>query len=287
MKEQRELEDYLQFFGLKQLLPVLKQLNIDTLKRLGETNLDDIRNAASESDPSIVITAHDARLLTEKSIKKFRENMHAEMQQMLAKRGESGHLVFLSHFKHEAGTEAALMRSELEQLICDEQDSTSRFGVPVFLDSEDLNDLEDVQKQVQCSHNVALLLTRNVLTRPWCLVEIVTAIQMNIPVIPVQLEKKGNQFEFPGTDFYNDLKEGRVLDEGAVEVLRSCNIDLELIESSIKQVFKRIAVGYSPHKPGNIRRAELQELLRQLQHYRKGSDPDERKHYGFALSVGG
>ena len=50
------------------------------------------------------------------------------------------------------------------------------FRSPVFLDSEDLVDLLTLKEHVQNSHNLMLLLTNNVLLRPWCLVEIVTAL---------------------------------------------------------------------------------------------------------------
>merc|ERR1719277_1298889 len=75
------------------------------------------------------------------------------------------HLVFLSHFKVEAGTEAALIHSELEKALLEELDTDTFDRTPIFLDSEDLYDLEDLQQHVRASNNLVVILTRNVLTR--------------------------------------------------------------------------------------------------------------------------
>merc|ERR1719157_311183 len=101
------------------------------------------------------------------------------MQSMFCVRGSRDtHFAFLSHYKVEAGTEAALMRSELEQIINDtEGHPAQNLDVPIFLDSEDLTDLVLLMEAVQKSHNLVLILTKGVLTRPWCLVEIVVAVQ--------------------------------------------------------------------------------------------------------------
>merc|ERR1712012_549996 len=93
----------------------------------------------------------------------------------------SQHLIFLSHFKLEAGTEAALMRAELEHVLRAEGSvAMETFNAPIFLDSEDLYDLEDLQARVRQSHNLVLLLTHRVLSRPWVLVELVTAVSSSV-----------------------------------------------------------------------------------------------------------
>jgi len=172
------------------------------------------------------------------------------------------HMVFLSHHKDEAGTEAALMRTEMALMIAQDPNSSfHNFQVPVFLDTEDLTDLQVLQQHVRMSHNIALLLTKDVLTRPWVIVEIVTAVQEGVRVIPVKLEKGNREFEFPNQDFYNSVLNGTFLPEGGMALLNECGIEPEEVEQALRTVFKRIAIPFSPHRKETIRRAELHALM--------------------------
>ena len=49
-----------------------------------------------------------------------------------------------------------------------------------FLDSDDLGDLADLCDHVRESDTLVLLQTKNVLTRPWCVVERMTALPMRM-----------------------------------------------------------------------------------------------------------
>jgi len=171
------------------------------------------------------------------------------------------HFIFLSHYKLEAGTEAALMHAELENLIQQLDHSAKRCEVPIFLDSENLLNLDQLKRHVEQSHSVALLLTKGVLSRPWCLVEIVTAFRKGIPVLPVKVDKIGTEFSFPDDAFYKALSDGEVLDPRDLELVARCGIDLTELENSIKYVFKHIAVTYSPHSDKKSRLGEVQKLL--------------------------
>ena len=64
---------------------------------------------------------------------------------------------------------------------------TEALGVPVFLDSDDLLDLRDLCTQVAKSDVLLLFLTRDLLTRPWCLIEIHTALSNNVPIVAVRV----------------------------------------------------------------------------------------------------
>jgi hypothetical protein len=64
---------------------------------------------------------------------------------------------FLSHFKREAATEARM----LQQVLTDD------LQCPVFIDSDDLKDLNRLQQHVRESDVLVLLLTTSFLTRPW------------------------------------------------------------------------------------------------------------------------
>jgi hypothetical protein len=173
------------------------------------------------------------------------------------------HLVFLSHYKKEAGTEASLMRADMLQIIS-ESDTFAMgrlFEVPVFLDSEDLTNLPSLKRQVLHSHNLALLLTEGVLTRPWCLIEVVMANQFDIPVIPIEVNKPGIKFQYPDAKWYERLLAGKILTRQDMEILTSYKVNLHDVSVALKAVFQNIVQVYSPHRQADIRHLELGYIL--------------------------
>ena len=93
---------------------------------------------------------------------------------------------FLSHFKIEAATEARWLQQELEAVL----------GERCFLDSDDLMDLSRLQEHVRESNCILLLQTRSVLTRPWCLIELMTAIESRVPIVGVSITSGQSPYDF-------------------------------------------------------------------------------------------
>ena len=60
-------------------------------------------------------------------------------------------------------------------------------GAPCFLDSDNLQMLTDLLEHVKESDVLVLLQTKGLLTRPWCLLEIVTAIKNHIPIVAINI----------------------------------------------------------------------------------------------------
>jgi hypothetical protein len=175
---------------------------------------------------------------------------------------KDGHLLFLSHCKKDAGTEATLMHEGIVQMIEEEPAHPGNsFSSPAFIDSEDLIDLSNLKKSVIASHNLVLLLSPELLYRPWCLVEIVTALQNGVTIVPVEIQRPGLSFRYPDESFYEAYGRGEGLTEGAVQLLKEEGIALEDLTMYIRQVFLKIALPYSPHKSGHIRQAELAVIL--------------------------
>jgi len=133
---------------------------------------------------------------------------------------------------------------------------------PIFVDSEDLQDLDDLLSHVTNSNSVVLLLTPGVLLRPWCLLELVTAIQHGIKIVPVEVQRPGIQYAYPDENFYRDIACGGVLDQDSFDFLEDQDIDKDLLIDSLRQVFRKIACPYSPHKSNNIRQAEIVDILK-------------------------
>merc|ERR1719330_388185 len=166
------------------------------------------------------------------------------------------HYIFLSHYKLEAGTEASLIRAELERLLeMDETRPADGVQNPVFVDSEDLDDLASLQNHVRYSRNIVLLLTKGVLTRPWCLIELATAAQAGIPIHLVKVSKRGSEFEYPDEVFYHNLEAGEILDAAGKKSLAKAGYELKHVVQILRQVFNKIAVPYSPHGQAAIRKA--------------------------------
>lgn len=258
----RDLKIYLQEKQLERLGPLLLHLECKNLDQLARLDLASLRHAL-EVHGEDALTDEEAWSLRAVEVQAFLTNTISLVLRGVKTEARGEYLFFLSHYKLEAGTEAALMRTELEQLLREDNQELRSSDSLVFLDSEDLLTLEHLQEQVRGSQYLALLLTTNVLTRPWVLVEIVTALRAGVQVVPVELQKNGNDFEFPDEAFYQSLLDSSLLGDDGTSMLRSHQIEpLDVVEA-LKQVFQRIAVPYSPHRPESIRRAELKALLRQ------------------------
>mmetsp|Transcript_126349 Transcript_126349/g.365742 ORF Transcript_126349/g.365742 Transcript_126349/m.365742 type:complete len:1077 (+) Transcript_126349:55-3285(+) len=255
----RDLRLFLRRQDLDWLEPELLSLQIFSLEQLKQVDLAELKETLSRTGQSFTQEEQDS--ISPEAISAFLATVAMEFKSRVREAQHfQGYILFLSHYKVEAGTEAALMRTELEQIL---GESTGSSENSVFLDSEDLTTLAHLQDAVRKSRNVALLLTANVLTRPWVLVELATAHAEGIPVLPVALAKEGNAFAFPDQAFFDSLLDGSLLGEVGSGVITDCGFTMETVVEALRQVLKRIALPYSPHRPASIRRAELSALIQQ------------------------
>ncbi|CAK0870053.1 unnamed protein product [Prorocentrum cordatum] len=175
------------------------------------------------------------------------------------------HYIFISHHKAGGGTEATLMQEALERIIDNDPENPGYHMIaPVFLDSEDLTDLSDLKGHVRNTMNLVLLLTEEVLKRPWVLIEIATAHQTGVHIVPVEIYKRDDKtpFKYPDETFYRKLCSGELLTEADNKLIRDEGISVHDLEKALRHVFKKIALPFSPHKSGSVREAELSDLLR-------------------------
>ena len=93
---------------------------------------------------------------------------------------------FVSHMKAEASMEARFVQGELE----------TAFGQRIFLDSDDLRTLSDLTTHVCESDVLVLVQSKSVLTRPYCLLELLTACQHGVPIVGVCLSKHSFPYDF-------------------------------------------------------------------------------------------
>ena len=149
---------------------------------------------------------------------------------------------FISHMKHEAAMEARFVQSEMESLT----------GKRCFLDSDDLKDLNHLTDHVLKSEVLVLIQSRSVLHRPWCLIELVTAVNAGIPIIGVSLEGRPDAaYSFESArELLGSLDEKlEALTPGATATLREHQIDLVeaawLLSSTLPRI---ISVSSRPHE---------------------------------------
>jgi hypothetical protein len=269
-----ELEAYLKEHRCLHLLEPMRQYGIIAIDDINENA---VNRMLANSD--MHLSEQELDVLSDRQVQAFKELVKSNLQQLLEhhtpspSKGHSEHLCFISHYKLEAGTEASLMQDGLHNFIKeDERSSGHTFERPVFIDTEDLRDLNDLETFVQRSHNLILLLTKNVLTRPWCLLEILFARKHSTTVVPVEIQRRDASFDYPDEAFFASLKDGTLLDFEAEAMLRKEGFSLEDVEKSLRQVFKKIALPFSPHKSTNVREAELRDILK-VCHLREGGSP--------------
>jgi len=179
--------------------------------------------------------------------------------------GPQDHFAFISHYKSEAGAEATLMQDALEMMLRrDTANAAGEFKSCIFIDSEDLIDLSRLLDHVKGSLALILLLTPGVLSRPWCLLEIVAAKRARRSYVPVVIVRPGLRYQFPDEDFYRRLHRDEIIAEGAEgrKFLAEHGVHLDEVEEAIRSIFKMIALPYSPHKTTKVREAEVGDILK-------------------------
>lgn len=190
------------------------------------------------------------------------------------------HFIFMSHYKVEAGTEATLIRDSLLPILKEDlRHCANNFRTPIFIDSEDLIDLTRLKEHVEKSISLVLLLTPDVLSRPWCLIEIVTAVRSKVNLVPVEVQRDGCEYQYPTEDYYSALIAGESLNEASVGILEQEGISLWDVEQAIRQVFLKIASPFSPHKTKAVREAELRDIFKRCNENLEQAGPISNPSY--------
>eukprot|EP00299_Pterocystis_sp_00344_P012858 c6233_g1_i1.p1 GENE.c6233_g1_i1~~c6233_g1_i1.p1 ORF type:complete len:358 (-),score=93.37 c6233_g1_i1:21-1094(-) len=155
---------------------------------------------------------------------------------------------FLSHYKVEGGDAARLIKDRLSVLLKPEP----------FLDSDHLRDVRNLVKLVMESETLTLLQTQNVLHRPWCLVELYTAIKNRIPIVTVNIQHKMYDYAI-AKDFLERLDV--LLEPHHVQVLQDNGFDVTDVAYELSQVIPWIiSIEVNPHASDLILQAQIQTL---------------------------
>ena len=165
---------------------------------------------------------------------------------------------FLSHFKQECGSDARIVADKMRMLM----PSSS-----IFLDSDDLYDLRALLDDVRASAAFVLFQSSGVLTRPWCLLEIHTAIKHSVPIVCLNV-KGPNPYDYGmATTFMAHLdSELDRANPGARKLIEDNGVDIvemaHLLSSTLPNC---ISVDFNPHGSSNAIKASLLDLIEAME----------------------
>ena len=159
---------------------------------------------------------------------------------------------FISHHKLACAMEARFLKAELERAL----------GAEIFLDSDDLKDLRQLGQHVVDSDVLVLLQSSEVLRRPWCLVELHTAIDAGVPILAVTVASKGYDFAQAGQLMLHLDTMLEAGNPGASEVLDEVDVDLKAAAWKLSTtVPNAISVPFNPSASQNAIAAAVLDLI--------------------------
>ena len=158
---------------------------------------------------------------------------------------------FVSHVKAEASMEARFMQTEIEGAL----------GRRAFLDSDDLRDLGSLVNHVKDSDVLVLLQTKSILTRPWCLIEMITAMDAGVPIVGVCLTKHAFPYDFEEAAHFMTFLD-TLLDPSSAQLLSEHRINL--VDAAFKlstRIPKVISVQLDTCGSRNMLNATVADLI--------------------------
>jgi DNA-binding beta-propeller fold protein YncE len=185
-------------------------------------------------------------------------------------------IAFVSHHKTNSASNLAItIKKSLE--------SKSR---KVFVDQEATHlDILQLLVHLEESKTVILLLTKEMLHRPYCLLELNHAIVHKIPIITVRIEGEGYDFQ-ESSEFltYLDTK----LDQRALNLIRTHNVDIIDIAYNLSNVIPNIiAKSFNFKEAKAIRAAQIEEISKAVQTAQFNEIPKSREEWLIARATSG
>ena len=109
-----------------------------------------------------------------------------------------------------------------------------------------------------------MLLTNEVFTRPWCVLEVCEAIQHNIPIVPLAVKNKGlSEYNFEQNAQFLmawDL-EIEARNPGALKVVVEYGMDPTTVAFLLSGVATLIAQEFNPHASDNVLAATIADIV--------------------------
>eukprot|EP01047_Picozoa_sp_COSAG01_P071077 COSAG01_NODE_10939_length_2043_cov_2.770576_1_plen_385_part_00 len=233
-----------------------------------------------------------------KARKEEQERCAADAELRRQQQRASHYTAFISHSKHDAGETAAIIQEKLQAMLVDNQGPAHTRG-KVFIDTELLTDINAgaLIQAVKKSETFVLLLTKEVLTRPWCVLEIYTALDSNVPIVPVlvcQREQSDTYSYREAANLLNNLDqlfdEKYMREKWGVDPWRR-DIDWQGVGAAatlddLKRVLPKLldckAEEFQPTTKQLIREAQLQEIVNQIEDRLRDTEKHRRANPNIA-----
>jgi len=167
---------------------------------------------------------------------------------------------FVSHYKMEAASDARYIHDILRKML----------KCPVYLDSSTLSDLRTLFTEgVHQSDVILLLATPGVLTRPWCLLEILEATKTKIPILPVGMTGKTWDIATMRAYINNLEAEMTQTNPTALTLLnKHTNDDLTELKAAVNAVLDTFESNprlvWNPHAGDRAILASLQDIVERM-----------------------
>jgi hypothetical protein len=158
---------FLVWFKLREIVPLLRQ---------HEDKQGKEHNDAASSTPDVVAARLHAFTMCKFGLADISQRKCLE-RWFKGWGVKKQYAVFISHYKDQAGAEARVLKQLLSRCLRTETEDQ------IFLDSDNLTNLSALRDHITQSDAVVVLLTKNFLSRPWCLVEMQTAVRERVPII--------------------------------------------------------------------------------------------------------
>ena len=167
---------------------------------------------------------------------------------------------FLSHFKYECGTEARLVQLQLKPIL--QRAPISTASSDIFLDSDDLSDLRNLLNHVKETQVLVLLQSKGVLTRPWVILELYTAITSGVPIVALNVQNSYPYDYAAALEFLLHFDaEIELANPGAAQLLTDMNVDpvdcAYLLSDSLPNI---ISTSFNPNGSERQIQASLEDL---------------------------
>ena len=221
-------------------------------------------NQIRQDTSSILIEIMKQCLNYDKNKRPSFADVELEFEKLMPRNVEKKYVAFISHHKtNTASALATILKSALENNSSNASASNDDIR-KVFVDQEEGHlDLSQLFIHIQESKTLILLLTKEVLHRPYCLLELNHAIINKIPIITVRIEGEG--YEFDGVEEYLTNLDTK-LEKKARNLIEENGVNVLDVAYHLSNVIPNIiAKRYDFKDTERIRNAQIAEILNGVQ----------------------
>ena len=132
----------------------------------------------------------------------------------------------------------------------------------MFLDSDDLSDLRNLLQHVMQTKVLVLLQTKSVLTRPWVIIELFTAITHDVPIVSLNVQN-ANPYNYAEAESFlmHFDEEIDIANPGAAQLLIDMGIDPVDVAYRLSDCLPNIiSTDFNPNASEKILQASLEDL---------------------------